>query len=127
MSKKVVIIGAGPAGMEAARVAAMRGHKVVLIERDSRMGGQVNLVMKTPNRGFFEEIIFWFERQLPKLNVEIRLRTEANAKMLLAENADEVIVATGSIAFCPMPKGLIGRMSSLRAMCCRARHSSGKA
>jgi hypothetical protein len=43
--------------MEAARIAAMRGHKVVLIERDSRMGGQVNLVMKTPNRGSFEEII----------------------------------------------------------------------
>jgi 2,4-dienoyl-CoA reductase-like NADH-dependent reductase (Old Yellow Enzyme family)/thioredoxin reductase len=106
VSRKVVIIGAGPAGMEAARIAAMRGHKVVLIERDSRMGGQVNLVMKTPNRGSFEEIIFWFERQLPKLNVEIRLRTEANAKMLLAENADEVIVATGSIPFLPDVKGI---------------------
>jgi thioredoxin reductase len=106
VSKKVVIIGAGPAGMEAARIAAMRGHKVVLIERDSRMGGQVNLVMKTPNRGSFEEIIFWFERQLPKLNVEIRLRTEADAKMLLAENADEVIVATGSIPFLPDVKGI---------------------
>ena len=105
MSKKVVIIGAGPAGMEAARIAAMRGHSVVLIERDSRMGGQVNLVMKTPNRGSFEEIISWFERQLPKLNVEIRLKTEADAAMVLAENADEVIVATGSIAFLPDIQG----------------------
>jgi 2,4-dienoyl-CoA reductase-like NADH-dependent reductase (Old Yellow Enzyme family)/thioredoxin reductase len=105
-SKKVVIIGAGPAGMEAARVAAMRGHKVVLIERDSRMGGQVNLVMKTPNRGSFEEIIFWFERQLPKLGVEIRLKTEADVEMALAENADEVIVATGSTAFLPDVKGI---------------------
>jgi 2,4-dienoyl-CoA reductase-like NADH-dependent reductase (Old Yellow Enzyme family)/thioredoxin reductase len=106
VSKKVVIIGAGPAGMEAARIAAMRGHKVVLIEREARMGGQVNLVMKTPNRGSFEEIIAWFERQLPKLGVEIRLRTEADPSMVLAEFADEVIVATGSTAFLPAVNGI---------------------
>ena len=105
VSRKVLIIGAGPAGMEAARIAAMRGHTVVLIERESRMGGQVNLVMKTPNRGSFEEIISWFERQLPKLGVEIRLGTEADATMVLAEDADNVIVATGSTAFLPDVKG----------------------
>jgi 2,4-dienoyl-CoA reductase-like NADH-dependent reductase (Old Yellow Enzyme family)/thioredoxin reductase len=104
--KKVVIVGAGPAGMEAARIAAMRGHEVVLIERGPRMGGQVNLVMRTPNRGSFEEIILWFERQLPKLSVEIRLRTEADAAMVLAEHADEVIIATGSTAFLPEVKGI---------------------
>jgi 2,4-dienoyl-CoA reductase-like NADH-dependent reductase (Old Yellow Enzyme family)/thioredoxin reductase len=106
VSKKVLIVGAGPAGMEAARVAAMRGHTVVLIERGARMGGQINLVMKTPNRGSFEEIISWFERQLPKLGVEIRLRSEADAEMVLAENADEVIVATGSTPFLPDVKGI---------------------
>jgi 2,4-dienoyl-CoA reductase-like NADH-dependent reductase (Old Yellow Enzyme family)/thioredoxin reductase len=106
VSKRVVIIGAGPAGMEAARVAAMRGHKVVLIERGGRIGGQVNLVMKTPNRGSFEEIISWFERQLPKLGVAIRLRTEADAEAVLAENADDVVLATGSDAFLPDVKGI---------------------
>ena len=106
VSKKVVVIGAGPAGMEAARVAAMRGHTIVLIERDARMGGQINLVMRTPNRGSFEEIISWFERQLPKLGVEIRLRTVADAAMVLAENADEVIVATGSTGFLPDVRGI---------------------
>lgn len=104
--KRVVIVGAGPAGMEAARIAALRGHTVILIERAARMGGQVNLVMKTPNRGSFEEIISWFERQLPKLGVEIRLRTEADAGMILFENADEVIVATGSTAFLPEVNGI---------------------
>jgi NADPH-dependent 2,4-dienoyl-CoA reductase/sulfur reductase-like enzyme len=62
--------------------------------------------MKTPNRGSFEEIILWFERQLPKLGVEIRLRTEADAAMVLAENADEVIIATGSLPFLPNVKGV---------------------
>ena len=106
IQKKVVIIGAGPAGMEAARVAAMRGHSVVLIEREARMGGQVNLVMKAPDRGSFEEIIAWFERQLPKLGVKICLKTQADATTVLSENADEVLIATGSTAFLPDVRGI---------------------
>ena len=104
-AKKVVVVGGGPAGMEAARTAAMRGHKVVLFDKGTRLGGQVNLVMKTPKRDSFEEIILWFERQLPKLGVEIRLRTEATVESVLAENADEVIVATGSTAYLPEIEG----------------------
>jgi thioredoxin reductase len=99
--KKVVVVGAGPAGMEAARIAAMRGHHVILFDRASRMGGQVKLVMKTPKRGTFEEIIMWFERQLPKVGVDVRLRTEVDAEMVLAEHPDAVIVATGSTPFLP--------------------------
>jgi len=104
--KKVIVVGAGPAGLEAARVAALRGHKVILIERDAQIGGQVNLIYKTPNRASFQEIILWFERQLPKLGVEIRKRTEADAQMVLAENADEIICATGSTAFLPEIDGM---------------------
>ena len=99
--RKVMVVGGGPAGMEAARVAALRGHQVVLVDNGPRLGGQVNLVMKTPNRGSFEEIIFWFERQLRKLGVDIRLKTTANADMILAEKADEVLIATGSMPFLP--------------------------
>ncbi len=106
VSKKVVIVGGGPAGMEAARVAASRGHKVILIDRGGRLGGQVNLVMRTPKRDSFEEIILWFERQLPKLGVEIRLRTEATVDDVLLEEADEIIVATGSTAFLPDVVGI---------------------
>ena len=99
--KRVVIVGAGPAGMEAARIAGKRGHDVVLMDRGKRLGGQINLVMKTPNRGNFEEIILWFERQLPKHGVEIRLRTEASAENVLAANPDEIVLATGSTAYFP--------------------------
>ena len=99
--KKVVIVGAGPAGMEVARVTALRGHQVTLMERGTRMGGQVNLIVKTPMRGNFEEVILWFERQLPKLGVEIRLGTTADASMVLAEAPDVVVVATGSTPFLP--------------------------
>ena len=78
--RKVVVIGGGPAGMEAARIAAERGHEVVLFERGARLGGQVNLVMRTPARDNFEEIILFFERQLAKLGVDVRLRTEAGGR-----------------------------------------------
>ena len=99
--KRVVIVGAGPAGMEAARIAGKRGHDVVLMDRGKRLGGQINLVMNAPNRGNFEEIILWFERQLPKHGVEIRLRMEATAENVLAANPDEIVLATGSTAYFP--------------------------
>lgn len=65
------------------------------------MGGQINLVMTTPNRGNFEEVILWFERQLPKLGVDIRLGIDADADEVLAESPDVILVATGSTAFIP--------------------------
>tara|TARA_Y100001934_G_scaffold276358_1_gene372677 strand:+ start:1344 stop:1604 length:261 start_codon:yes stop_codon:yes gene_type:complete len=62
VEKKVVIVGGGPAGCEAARIAAERGHAVVLFEKSPRLGGQINLVMRTPAREIFEGIILFFER-----------------------------------------------------------------
>jgi 2,4-dienoyl-CoA reductase-like NADH-dependent reductase (Old Yellow Enzyme family) len=105
---RILVVGGGPAGLEAARVAALRGHKVTLIERGTRLGGQVNLAMRTPNRGNFEEIILFFERQLKKLGVEIRLRTEAEADSVLAEGADAIVIATGSTAWLPEVAGIDG-------------------
>ena len=103
--KRVVIVGGGPAGMEAARVAGERGHEVVLMDRGRRLGGQIGLITKTPDRANFEEIILWFERQLPKLGVEIRLNTEATAKTVLAAAPDEILLATGSTAWLPEVAG----------------------
>ena len=100
-AKKVVVIGGGPAGLEAARIAAERGHEVVLFERGPRLGGQVNLITKTPERDNFEEIILFFERQLAKLGVDIRVRTEASADEVLALSPDALVLATGSNAFRP--------------------------
>tara|TARA_A100001037_G_scaffold306407_1_gene351265 strand:+ start:1773 stop:3740 length:1968 start_codon:yes stop_codon:yes gene_type:complete len=101
VEKKVVIVGGGPAGCEAARIAAERGHTVVLFEKGPRLGGQINLVMRTPAREIFEEIILFFERQLAKLGVDLRLEREATAEDVLAESPDAVIIATGSAPFRP--------------------------
>ena len=109
VQKKVVVVGGGPAGMEAARVAAERGHQVVLFEKSERLGGQVKLVMKTPMRHSFEEIIRFGEKQLPKLGVEIRLGVEASVDNILAENPQAVVVATGSEPYLPEIPGAEGR------------------
>ncbi len=101
VKKKVVVVGGGPAGMEAARVAGERGHGVVLFERAERLGGQVRLAMKTPMRESFEEIIRFGEGQLAKLGVDVRLGVEATTETVLVERGDVVIVATGSVPYIP--------------------------
>ena len=108
VKKKVVVVGGGPAGMEAARVAAERGHQVVLFEASDRLGGGVKLAMVPPMRESFEEIIKFFERQLPQLGVEVRLNNEATVENVLAEKADAVIVATGATPYIPEIPGAQG-------------------
>ena len=103
--KKVVVVGGGPAGMEAARICAERGHEVTLFEAQRRLGGQIKLIMRTPNRGNFEEIILFFERQLAKLGVDVQLGRPISADEIIALNPDAVIVATGSSAFFPEVDG----------------------
>lgn len=95
-SKKVVVIGGGPAGMEAARVAAMRGHKVSIFEQDSQLGGQVNLMARVPIRAEFADLTRWQSHQLEKLGVEINLNTRVDFQMVKDLQPDSVIVATGA-------------------------------
>ncbi|MCC6306237.1 MAG: FAD-dependent oxidoreductase [Rhodobacteraceae bacterium] len=94
--RSVLVIGGGPAGLEAARVAAKRGHDVVLHERADVLGGQVRTLLRTPYRQDYGLIVDWLERQARRKGVLMRLESEMTADKVLAANADVVIVATGS-------------------------------
>jgi 2,4-dienoyl-CoA reductase-like NADH-dependent reductase (Old Yellow Enzyme family)/NADPH-dependent 2,4-dienoyl-CoA reductase/sulfur reductase-like enzyme len=93
---KVVVVGGGPAGLEAARVAAMRGHRVVLLERRAQLGGQLRLWAEIPQREVHNGTIAWYEQRLVELGVTVRLGVDATAEVIGAEQPDTVIVATGS-------------------------------
>lgn len=94
--KRVLVIGGGPAGLEAARVAAERGHEVVLAEASSRLGGNFLLAGMQPRRAQILDLMAWYERQLEKLNVDVRLNTYFEAEDIDPSEFDRVIVATGS-------------------------------
>ncbi|WP_028671986.1 NADH:flavin oxidoreductase [Saccharospirillum impatiens] len=93
--RRIVVIGAGPGGLEAARVAAERGHDVVVLEAMSQAGGQVRLTAQSERRREMIAIIDWRLAQCEKLGVEIRTNCWAEADDVLGENPDVVIVATG--------------------------------
>ncbi|MGE0022659.1 MAG: FAD-dependent oxidoreductase [Hyphomicrobium sp.] len=93
--RRVVVVGAGPAGLEAARVSRARGHDVVLFERNEVVGGQVNLAAKPPQREQMAGIIRWLDMETKRLGVDRRLGVEANADAILAEKPDIVVLATG--------------------------------
>lgn len=92
------IIGGGPAGMEAARTAALRGKQVILYEREIRLGGTVALAAKGAGRGELQLITDYLQGQLEKLGVEVHLGVDVTAEMILEQAPDTVLVATGA---CP--------------------------
>ncbi len=95
LRKTVVIAGAGPGGLEAARVAALRGHRVILFEREARTGGQINLAAKAPWRDSLTGIVRWLDAEARRRGVNVRLGTAATVEAIEAENPDAVLVATG--------------------------------
>ncbi|WP_113448076.1 NADH:flavin oxidoreductase [Rhizobium cremeum] len=95
--KKVVIVGAGPAGLEAARVSAERGHEVVVFEAANDPGGQIRLTAQSERRREMIGIIDWRMSQCEKLGVTFHFNTWAEAGTVAAENPDVVIVATGGL------------------------------
>ena len=95
--RRILIIGGGPAGLEAARVAAERGHDVVLAEAAPDLGGRFRLAGLQPRRGQILDLIGWYEQQLTRLGVEVRLNTFVEADEIPAFEADAVVLATGSL------------------------------
>jgi 2,4-dienoyl-CoA reductase-like NADH-dependent reductase (Old Yellow Enzyme family)/thioredoxin reductase len=96
VKKKVIVVGGGPGGMEAARVAALKGHDVTLYEKADELGGQALLAEKLPGREEVGGLIRWQKIQLPKVGVKIVTGTEATAQMILDQKPDAVVVATGA-------------------------------
>ncbi len=95
--KNVLVVGGGPAGMEAARVAAERGHRVTLAEALGDLGGQFRLAGLAPRRGQITELMGWYLRQFEKLGVEVRYFSPMDDQDIVEFGADEVILATGSL------------------------------
>ena len=94
--QKVLVVGGGPAGLEAARVAAEQGHKVTLTEASDRLGGQFRLAGMQPRRGQILDLLDWYARQLEQLGVEVRLNTFMEAGEISSFSADLILLATGS-------------------------------
>lgn len=94
--KNVIVIGAGPAGLETARTAAERGHKVKVYESARQAGGQIKLIKKRPRRKRMGAIITYLSRMMERYEIPVITETEATVETILNENPDVVVVATGS-------------------------------
>ncbi len=95
-SKKVMVIGGGVAGMEAGRVAALRGHKVVIYEKSDKLGGHVTEAAIMPFKAGEQKLLDWYKTELEDLKVEIHLKAEVTLELVHEKNPDTVVVATGS-------------------------------
>lgn len=95
--KRVVVVGGGPAGMEAARVCGERGHEVYLFDKGPRLGGQMDVAARAPARESLAGITRWFELELKRLDVEVGLNTELDAARVRELGPDLVLLATGSV------------------------------
>lgn len=94
--KKVFVIGGGPGGLEAARVARKRGHQVTLFEKGPRLGGQMLLASIPPRKRTLLKAIEWLTREIEREGVKVRLNTEGTAESIEREKPDAVIMATGA-------------------------------
>ena len=104
--KKVMVVGGGPAGLEAARIAALRGHKVSLCDRGATLGGQMLIASVPPNKGRIVDYIDYLKTQMDKLNVVLETEQEVTPQFVSDASVDAVVVATGVTPVIPELPGL---------------------
>jgi len=128
--KKVLVLGGGPAGMEAARIARLRSHEVALYERENRLGGQMFLAAKPPFKEAIHPFLDYLQGQIEKLGVRIELGKQITARMMAEMEPEAVIVATGGIPVIPeipgMDKGIKGGSIRLAVEVLREEPKIGK-
>ncbi|MFC8069581.1 mycofactocin system FadH/OYE family oxidoreductase 2 [Streptomyces sp. NPDC057293] len=112
--RKVLVVGGGPAGLQAAATAAQRGHRVTLYEREPATGGQVAVAATAPNRAEFLDVVRNLLAECHRSGVDIRTRAEATAPSLLAEAPDAVVLATGARPRAPYWAGGLRRVVDVR-------------
>jgi len=105
-AKRVLVVGAGPAGMAASRLAALRGHTVTLVEEKGHVGGVLRLAARVPGRGEIMDIINFLNLEIEHLGIALRLNTPLDEALLDELNPDVVILASGSLPDMPIVKGL---------------------
>ncbi len=107
-AKRVLVIGGGPAGLEAARVAALRGHRVTLVDKADALGGMLTAAATPSFKRPLRELVQYWETQLQALEVDVRLNTAATPETLAHTRADAVVVATGARPLLPRIPGIDG-------------------
>lgn len=104
--RKVVIVGAGPAGLEAAVTLKQRGFEPIVFEKENRLGGNINIAKKPPMKGRFHWAITYYENMVKKLGIEVRLGTEATKENILDLEPYSILFASGSLVTTPPIEGL---------------------
>jgi NADPH-dependent 2,4-dienoyl-CoA reductase/sulfur reductase-like enzyme len=107
-SKRVFVVGGGPAGMEAARVAALRGHRVTLYEKQDKLGGQLLEAIVPPHKDNMKPFVEYLAGQMTKRSVDVRLGVEATDRLISEAKPDVVVLAAGVVTSVPRIKGIDG-------------------